>query len=365
MNKDESIYLDNRELLFKSATPITDEQNHTQLLITEDYDDLLAFKRNRVLAQYLAKSTEIIYRINHARSRIEVSSHKAHQQMLERLSRLDVVTELDISAVPHQLNLCPWLDILMRAYAKLQAGYFVKMREQGGFLPMLEMRAAILNDFVAWIRRLARSKVFRVLRRNAIRKEAANRRRIEIYIDKLWACYADMLFIRVDLEYERNQRVTVDQALAHREVFTERLEKHPKLRHRLGYILKMEYGLRRGLHFHALLIFNGQVFKDDVGLGRTAGQLWEQVTGGRRNYWNCNADKKSYAASGKLGIGRIRYYERELRENLKHDVLLYFTKLDALRSLRCGRRTLNKGEIPVLRRCTRGKPRKHVLLSNG
>jgi len=58
----------------------------------------------------------------------------------------------------------------------------------------------------------------------------------------------------------------------------------------LGHAVKLEYGLQKGAHMHALLLFNGAMVRQDVTIAKLIGEHWSKVvTGGMGVYFNCNA----------------------------------------------------------------------------
>ena len=58
----------------------------------------------------------------------------------------------------------------------------------------------------------------------------------------------------------------------------------------LGHAVKLEYGLQKGAHMHALLLFNGAMVRQDVTIAKLIGEHWSNVvTGGMGVYFNCNA----------------------------------------------------------------------------
>ena len=58
----------------------------------------------------------------------------------------------------------------------------------------------------------------------------------------------------------------------------------------LSHVVKLEYGLQKGAHMHALLLFNGAMVRQDVTIAKLIGEHWSKVTtGGMGVYFNCNA----------------------------------------------------------------------------
>lgn len=92
------------------------------------------------------------------------------------------------------------------------------------------------------------------------------------------------------------------------------------------YVAKMEYGLKKGYHYHLLILINGQKHQRDVIHGKMLGNYWVQVaTGGEGVYWNCNARKETYRY---CGIGMIYRDNEEKRKFLDTKVVHYLVKYD-------------------------------------
>lgn len=70
----------------------------------------------------------------------------------------------------------------------------------------------------------------------------------------------------------------------------------------LGYALKLESGVKRGPHIHALLIFNAAVVRQDVTIAKMVGERWVDVTNGLGYYFNCN-DKAYVNRLKHRGVG--------------------------------------------------------------
>lgn len=92
----------------------------------------------------------------------------------------------------------------------------------------------------------------------------------------------------------------------------------------VGYVWKLEYGLRKSWHYHFLLILNGQEVRQDIVIATKVGLLWEEITKGKGIFYNCNQVKHKYK---KPGVGLIGHRDSQLREGLDY-VIAYLTKTD-------------------------------------
>jgi hypothetical protein len=113
----------------------------------------------------------------------------------------------------------------------------------------------------------------------------------------------------------------------------------------IGFAWKLEFGIRRGFHYHLMFIFNGRNLKSDIPIVRIIGEHWKhEVMGGEGTYYNCNAYKESYKS---CGIGP--YSKNVNPEKWKGIELMcaYLTKPDDLVRLQIeGMRAFGKGNMP-------------------
>ena len=106
---------------------------------------------------------------------------------------------------------------------------------------------------------------------------------------------ARLVLVRVDLFYEKQYGDSID-------VFdmTNDLDRlFGNARHNSlfafmkGYIVKLEYGVDKGIHAHALLFFDGSKRNNSshIQLAKEIGEYWiNMITKGRGAYWNVNAN---------------------------------------------------------------------------
>jgi Inovirus Gp2 len=140
--------------------------------------------------------------------------------------------------------------------------------------------------------------------------------------------------------------------------------RHNKLfDHMVGHIWALEYGVKKGYHYHLIFFLRGSEAQKDWYFSNQIGKYWEeQITQGRGNFHNCNANKQKYLH---LGIGMIdatRPEDAELRVNLRN-VVNYLTKNEQILMLKLGAKdkAFGKGRTPEAN-SNRGRPRKAVVL---
>ena len=143
------------------------------------------------------------------------------------------------------------------------------------------------------------------------------------YINRIFSSHSKLLVIRIDLSYIQHLDVSLDRLEADLKRFHSNRRHNGLLNDILGYVTKIEYGIDKKLHVHALFIFNGNDYCKDVKIAQYIGDYWKNtITAGNGIYWNCNHNKDKYV---KLGIGAIKYDDNEKRDNLI-DAVSYLCK---------------------------------------
>lgn len=139
------------------------------------------------------------------------------------------------------------------------------------------------------------------------------------YVDSLQDKYSKLNVVRVDLSYKKphSDRVVLDDAnkdLNH--MLNNRRGKPSIFQHQVGYICKKEYTEDKGVHFHAILFFNGQKVKNDVKKAIDIGMYWsDTITDKKGSYHNCNFNaEKEYGNNN--AVGMLDHTDKARREKL-------------------------------------------------
>ncbi|MEX9214692.1 inovirus-type Gp2 protein [Providencia rettgeri] len=178
-----------------------------------------------------------------------------------------------------------------------------------------------------------------------------NYRRAQQYIDSLYQRYSKLLVVRVDLSYKSGicHRVKAHHLRQHRQTLYKAINRNRLFSCCVGYILKLEFGIEKGFHYHALFFFDGQKVRRDITLGKLIGELWqERITDMAGLYFNCNYQKERYR---ELGIGLLKRADAESKKGLLNAVR-YLCKADAWVRLAVPelKRTFWRGEIKPRKR---------------
>lgn len=189
------------------------------------------------------------------------------------------------------------------------------------------------------------------------------------YVNALFDQCARLVVLRIDLAYQKAlaYSTSLELALADLERLFANMRNNRLFEFLEGYIVKTEYGIEKGIHFHLVLFFNGAERDGRKHIFQTwqIGKYWKEViTGGRGVYWNCNQQEKNYQEKGILGIGEIDWDDATLRDNLLNHVVGYVCKQEQCFKSKLLPRTklIRRGQYPVEQEIRRGRPRQSGLV---
>lgn len=134
-----------------------------------------------------------------------------------------------------------------------------------------------------------------------------------------------VLIIRLDLRFAKTQNPSVDQVKKDLRTFLRHVGRTDNL-NILGYIWKLEFGQRRGFHYHFIFILDSRDHSQEIKIAQQIGQIWEKVIGVEGTFHNCHfkAVNNQY---DKLAIGRLHRHEQQKYQYLL-ELLRYFAKKD-------------------------------------
>jgi Inovirus Gp2 len=196
-------------------------------------------------------------------------------------------------------------------------------------------------------------------------RKQANRgfKEMKRYIDTLFSICANQVVIRLDLGYTSGSNIALERFERDLTRFNEAMHSLPLFNGYKGHILKIEFGLTRGLHAHTLLFFDGSKRKGSshAYLAKLMGEYWMNIivkTNGY--YWNVNDSEARYESLGASGIGIVNASDTVKLDNLKERVLAYLCrgKQHIKPRNKSKMRLIRRGEMPILKGKKRGAPRK-------
>ncbi|MCU4316384.1 inovirus Gp2 family protein [Acinetobacter bereziniae] len=130
----------------------------------------------------------------------------------------------------------------------------------------------------------------------------------------------------------------------------------------VGYLWKLEFGEKKGYHYHCIFFMDGNKFQSDTHYAEIIGQRWTEITLGKGYYFNCHRDKIKYRH---LAIGMARHSDQTFFDNLDQ-VLVYICKQD---QFLIDKRLLGKVHTFGTSKCTKqpktvGRPRLFSITPN-
>ncbi len=262
---------------------------------------------------------------------------------------------------PDMLEYSEYAMVFMQAYSEVGHDHFASLNEYPvpELVPVDKLRATF-TDLVSRIKALVVSSEFkaRVWRRN--NDSYSNYQRMVAYVDGLFEYRSVLLVLRVDFSYRQDvaATLTLEEARADLAHLLRNRRSNPRLfGDWLGYIIKTEYGVSKGYHFHALIFFDGTNRQNGVYWGMELGRYWETtITQGRGIFFNSNARKD--ILEDKIGTGKIGRKDVLKRRNLNR-LIGYLVKAEQfIRVKRVGSKSkmVIRGVIPV-RESRAGRPR--------
>jgi len=258
------------------------------------------------------------------------------------------------------LQFHPYVDVFIQNARKIE-----RHKYDGSYPCFANMQDSI-SQFVHDVKQAMMSPDFKKLLYKARRRSANNTIGLRRYIDYLFTCYARLLVLRVDLEYqsgnvihnEQDMLIKYQEASNDRKHFFNNMASNKLFKHLIGTAWTLEYGVETGFHYHMLLIYDGSKVREDETLAFWVGKYWScNITEGRGRDFNCNAKKDEY---DELGIGMINYYDKVLREGLNH-ATDYLTKINHLahNMIPDGCKSFGRGEELAIDQPKMGRRRSH------
>jgi len=146
------------------------------------------------------------------------------------------------------------------------------------------------------------------------------------YVDALQEKHSKLCVVRVDLGYKKphSDSVVLDDANEDfNRMLNNRRSKPSIFKNQVGYMCKKEYTKDKGVHFHAVFLYDGQKVQKDAHIADKIGEYWGDITKEKGSYYNCNRQKYKFK-----GVGMINHTDTEKREILDKHVISYLCKDD-------------------------------------
>lgn len=229
-------------------------------------------------------------------------------------------------------------------------------------------RDEVCAEFITQIGLLSKSEPFKTTQRNLEIRSKQNFKASCTYISKLFNRYAKLLVLRLDLYYEATDvKDRTDESAREdlQHLFNNR-RSNALFKSWVGYIAKMEYGEKRGLHFHLIIFLDGNFVKNHQYYGIAIGKYWSQQITKGSGWFNCSNQDAEDGLYKHMGVGAMGYDDTEKRYNLEHYVVAYLCKKDQfLRAKDASKvnRAFTKGSLRSKTSAVKlGRPRKVALV---
>ena len=134
------------------------------------------------------------------------------------------------------------------------------------------------------------------------------------YIDALSKQHSKLNVVRIDLGYKKpySDDITLNEATKDIDrMFNNMRNKQSIFKDKVGYVLKKEYTKEKGVHVHAIFLYDGQKVQKDAYKADQIGKYGQELTQNIGSYYNCN--RNSYPEHG---IGMLDHRDEKKRKNL-------------------------------------------------
>lgn len=203
---------------------------------------------------------------------------------------------------------------------------FAYYDEESGQLKSNKTTVELINALINRIFTLVKEPEFR--RAIAARCERSKNqfKRSSKLVKVLRAKFSKLLVLRIDLCWKAaiQDDSTFDEMKAYYSQFLKCFHHDPTLPNIVGYIWKLEFGQKKGYHYHCMFFMDGNKFQNDTHYAEVIGQRWAKLTLNKGYYFNCHRDKIKYR---NLAIGMAHHNDQTFYDNLDQ-VLVYICKQD-------------------------------------
>lgn len=210
------------------------------------------------------------------------------------------------------------------------------------------------NNFLTLIRNKLKSKEFKSKIQQINRKLRENYLSSRMKIDSIFDSFSRVVVIRMDFSFI--ERFEIRQVKIMFAKFLNNRRSNSIFEDEVGYIWCLEYGEKKGYHYHCFFFFNGAKVHKDAYRGELIGAYWKRITDDAGTFYNCNRKKSNYRY---LAIGKVENFDSKMRENLSM-ALLYFFKREQLLSIRFDQSVIRTFGMGFKKKILsgRGRPRK-------
>lgn len=340
------------EALEEASLDILDVNGRLEPVYSEDYDLIEGVKEIlKVSKEIQISSDDRIFFIKKNKK-----GTRQYVGMTELGGRIFKALGMDMSSALRNFNdfkFHPLISIFINESKDKDVKKFLLLVKSATGLEAMNL-IDLFNGFFKSIKEKVNSEYFKKNIANFERNSIENFRNYNSYIAAQFARRSRLLFLRIDLGYieshvEANKH---DLKKIYLNLKNDWHKLHVDLTRKilknnfLGFVWKIEYGIKKTFHIHVLLIINSSNLRSDVAINKIIGDHWNRVvTKNNGYYFNCNAKKNGYRF---CGIGQVHRDDVEMRRHLRERIGTYLTKPDYVLCLKTpdGGRSFGKGNMP-------------------
>lgn len=280
----------------------TDQNRATAIEVTEDFEfkdfiDTIVPKVLKAIRSNMEANSRSAHDCNSAR--VDEALDHSHRKILD--SCIEYKEDWGKKYSGHVFR--PDITVFMRAL-KSFASAVCNHSGRGMYDNAVMPKSDPLAKFRRFVLRVFGSWRFINAERAYYRQANENFQSARNLIFKMAENHSKLLIIRIDLYY----KPFFDIAQGDKEFadFTRWLRsdacRSKLLNGYLGFIAKRENGIIRGIHWHLMIICDGNIHQNCYHLTRQLGEVWEMRTGqGLGSYYNCYVNSDKYKFNG-LGL---------------------------------------------------------------
>lgn len=185
-------------------------------------------------------------------------------------------------------------------------------------------KAQILNKLCYQLQyAIANDQTYQKAIKSRIEKSQHHNKVAKGEIRKIFNTFSKLLVIRIDFAIHRDFKVPLQLLKTHHRLFIKKLHApNDSIPSIVGFIWKLEYGLKKGYHYHFIFFMDGNIYKQDTFYADLLGKLWKKMTEDKGTFHSCNHNKESYK---NVAIGLVAHNDHEKIETLDK-VVDYITK---------------------------------------
>jgi len=198
--------------------------------------------------------------------------------------------------------------------------------EETGTLKSAQTAVALKNALTTEICNQVNTKEFKATQYARADRSKKQYKRANKLTKHLRDRLSKLLVMRIDLCWKAliQDDVTFNQMKVYFSQMLKRFHHDKNLPNIVGYIWKLEFGQKKGYHYHCIFFMDGNKFQSDSHYAEVIGQYWSKLTSDKGYYFNCHRDKIKYRH---LAIGMAHHDDQTFFDNLDQ-VLLYICKQD-------------------------------------